>query len=280
MSANGIIEFSDKVINQLNSMPQLLPDWAYGDMANNAVGGYFKNPVANVSQDIRDTCNTLVTLLSANANTNTNAVSGSTSEITTLFMEINSTSANIGGYNGGEFIAHTDRISGVTPLTASPSTTGRDTALLPHYDTAMSTGQLIMYLTYQSDGIQNNAPIMNSFQSILVEDDLDSLYSNISSYNTTISNSITISGTGTELDPYIRTSNLTLSVVQNMSNNITTIDTTMATKRNGDEENYTLSRQMADEFNTLRQFNSIGATANNLIQNYIGSDKLLTRLNS
>ena len=65
-----------------------------------------------------------------------------------------------------------------------------------------------------------------------------------------------------------------------MSNNITTIDTTIATKRNGDESNYTLSRTMADEFNTLRQFNSIGATANNLIQNYIGSDKLLTRLNS
>ena len=280
MSANGIIEFSDKVINQLNSMPQLLPDWGYEDMRDDNVGGYFKNPVANVSQDIRDTCNTLVTLLSANANTNTNAVVGTTSEISTLFTTINTTSANVGGYNGGEFIAHTDRISGVTPLTASPSTTGRDTALLPHYDTAMSTGQLIMYLTYQSDGIQNNAPIMNSFQSILVEDDLDSLYSNISSYNTTISNSITISGTGTELDPYIRTSNLTLSVVQNMSNNITTIDTTMATKRNGDEENYTLSRQMADEFNTLRQFNSIGATANNLIQNYIGSDKLLTRLNS
>lgn len=280
MSANGIIEFSDKVINQLNSMPQLLPDWGYEDMRDDNVGGYFKNPVANVSQDIRDTCNTLVTLLSANANTNTNAVVGTTSEISTLFTTINTTSANVGGYNGGEFIAHTDRISGVTPLTASPSTTGRDTALLPHYDTAMSTGQLIMYLTYQSDGIQNNAPIMNSFQSILVEDDLDSLYSNISSYNTTISNSITVSGTGTELDPYIRTSNLTLSVVQNMSNNITTIDTTMATKRNGDEENYTLSRQMAEEFNTLRQFNSIGATANNLIQNYIGSDKLLTRLNS
>ena len=114
---------------------------------------------------------------------------------------------------------------------------------------------------------------------LFVLDETD-LISNISSYNTTISNSITISGTGTELDPYIRTSNLSLSVVQNMSNNITTIDTTMATKRHGDEENYTLSRQMADEFNTLRQFNSIGATANNLIQNYIGSDKLLTRLNS
>mgnify|MGYP003339920781 FL=1 len=280
MSANGIIEFSDKVINQLNSMPQLLPDWGYEDMRDDNVGGYFKNPVANVSQDIRDTCNTLVTLLSANANTNTNAVVGTTSEISTLFTTINTTSANVGGYNGGEFIAHTDRISGVTPLSPSPSTSGRDTALLPHYETAMATGQLMMYLVYQSDGVQNNSPIMNTFQSILVEDDLTALQSNISGYYTTISNSITISGSGTDLDPYVRQSNLSLSVVQNMSNNITTLDTTLATKRNGDEQNFTISRQISDDYNTLKQFNYMGATANNLIQNYIGSDKLLTRLNS
>lgn len=280
MSANGIIEFSDKVINQLNSMPQLLTDWQYEDMRNNEVGGYFKNPVANVTQTIRDTCNTLVTLLSANANTNTNAVTGTTGEISTLFTTINTTSANIGGYNGGEFIAHTNRISGVTELTESPSTTGRDTALLPHYETAMSTGQLVMYLVFQSDGVQNNSPIMNSFQSILLETDLESLNTNVSTYYTTISNSLTITGSGTDIDPYVRQSNLSLSVVQTMSNNIVTIDTTLATKRNSDEENYTVSRQICEDFNTLRKFNNMGATANNLIQNYIGSDKLLTRLNS
>ena len=166
MSANGIIEFSDKVINQLNSMPKLLPEWAYEDISNNDVGGYFKNPVANVSQDIRNTCNTLVTLLSAVPATNTGAVVGTTGEITTLFNSINSLSANIGGYNGGEFISHTNRISGVTELGASPET-GKDTALLPHYETAMSAGQLVMYIKYQSEGVQNNSPIMDSFNSIL-----------------------------------------------------------------------------------------------------------------
>lgn len=280
MSANGIIEFSDKVIKQLNSMPRLLTDWQYEDMRNNEVGGYFKNPVANVTQHIRNTCNTLVTLLSANTHTNTNAVSGTTGDITLLFTNIDTLSSNIGGYNGGEFISHTNRISGVTPLSQSPSVSGRDTALLPHYETAMATGQTVMYLVYQSDGVQNNSPIMNSFQSILLETDLESLNTNVSSYYTTISNSITITGLGTELSPYVRQSNLSLSVVQSMSNNIVSIDTTLADSRNSDEQNFTASRQICDDFNTLRTFNNMGATANNLIQNYIGSDKLLTRLNS
>ena len=225
MSANGIIEFSDKVINQLNSMPQLLPDWGYEDMRNNEVGGYFKNPVANVSQDIRDTCNTLVTLLSANANTNTNAVVGTTSEISTLFTTINTTSANVGGYNGGEFIAHTDRISGVTPLTASPSTTGRDTALLPHYDTAMSTGQLIMYLTYQSDGIQNNAPIIGNFTSLFTSSNLVSYYSTVSSYPQTVIHSI---NTGTS------ECNLTPTQISTISSSINAVASFMNTKITND----------------------------------------------
>jgi hypothetical protein len=282
MSANGIIEFSDKVLKHLNTVPRLLDDWQFQDLANNTVNGYFKNPVANVTSDIMNECSSLVSLLSAVPATNTNAVQGSTGAITTLFTDIISLSSNIAGFNGTEFIEHTNRISGVTPIEASPSTTGRDTASLPHYDTAMSTGQLMMYLTYQSEGVQNNSPIMNNFTSIVIEEDLNSLYSNISSYETTISNSITVTGGGTDTltDPYVRTSNLSLGVVTNMYNNIQTINTTLATKRNNDEVYFNTSREVAKDFNELRRFNNMGATANNLLQNYIGSDKLLTRLNS
>jgi hypothetical protein len=282
MSANGIIEFSDKVLKHLNTVPRLLDDWQFQDLANNTVNGYFKNPVANVTSDIMTECSSLITLLSAVPATNTNAVRGSTGAITTLFTNIISSSSNIAGYNGTEFIEHTNRISGVTPIAASPSTTGRDTALLPHYDTAMATGQLMMYLTYQSEGVQNNSPIMNNFTSVVIEEDLNSLYSNISSYYTTISNSITVTGGGTDslTDPYIRTSNLSLVVVTSMYDNIQTINTTLATKRNDDEIYFNTSRQVAKDFNELRRFNNMGATANNLLQNYIGSDKLLTRLNS
>lgn len=282
MSANGIIEFSQGVLDQMNAMPRLLADWQFEDIANDDVGGYFVNPVATVTQNIRNTSNTLVSLLSANPATNTEAVTGTTGDITTLFTGMITLSANIGGFNGGEFIAHTNRLSGVTPIEASPSTSGVDTALLPHYDTALATGQLMMYLVYQSDGVQNNSPIMNNFTSIVIEEDLDSLYSNISTYYTTISNSITVSGGGTDAltDPIVRVSNLSLSTVQTMSNNLTTINTTLATKRNNDEVYYTTSRKIANEFNELRRFNNMGATANNLVQNYVGSNKLLTRLNS
>lgn len=282
MTANGIINFSQGVLDQMNSMPRLLQDWQYEDIKNNDVGGYFKNPVANVTQDIRNTCNTLVTLLSPNPATNTSAVIGTTIDITNLFGFININSANVGGYNGGEFIEHTNRLSGVTPFGASPDVSGRDTALLPHYETALSTGQLMMYLVYQSDGVQNNSPIMNNFTSILIEEDLNNLSNNISNYFTTISNSITITGGGTDAntDPFVRTSNLSLEIVQNMSNNITVINETLAGKRYNDELYYTTCRQVASEFNMLRKFNDMGATANNLVQNYIGSDKLLSRLNS
>lgn len=282
MSANGIIDFSKGVLDQMNAMPRLLEDWQFEDIANDDVGGYFVNPVADVTQNIRNTSNTLISLLSANPSTNTQVVTGSTGDITTLFTGMITLSANIGGFNGGEFIAHTNRLSGVTPLDASPSTSGIDTALLPHYDTALATGQLMMYLVYQSDGVQNNSPIMNNFTSIVIEDDLNSLYSNIANYYTTISNSITVSGGGTDAntDPIVRVSNLSLSVVQTMSNNLTTINTTLATKRNNDEVYYATSRKVAGEFNELRRFNNMGATANNLVQNYVGSNKLLTRLNS
>jgi len=278
-TGNSIFELSSNTQSFMNTVPSLLTDWQQEDIANDDVGGYFRNPVSTVTQNIRNTCNTLVSLLSSNPSTNTDAVTGTTGAITTLFTTINTQSANIGSNNGGLFIAHTNRISGVTPISASPET-GTDTALLPHYETAISTGQLMMYFTNQSDNISNNSPIMGSFTSILVENELNSLYSNISSYYTTISNSITITGTGISPDNYVRTSNLSLSVVQNMANNIQTIETTFSVRRDHDEKFYTNSRTVVDEYSQLRIFNNTGATANNLLHNYIGSDKLLTRLNS
>lgn len=278
-SSNAIFELSSNTTNFMNTVPSLLQDWQIDDIANNDVGGYFRNPVETVTQNIRNTCSTLVSLLSSVPATNTNAVTGTTTDITNLFSSINTNSANIAGNNGLFFVQHTNRISGVTPFGASPES-GQDTSLLPHYETALSTGQLIMYLTYQTDGIQNNAPIMGSFTSILIESDLNSLNANISNYYTTINNSITVSGTGTELDPYVRQSNLSLSVVQNMSNNIGTINSTLATRRYHDEQFYLNSRVVTDEYSELRTLSNLGSTANTLLQNYIGSDKLLTRLNS
>ena len=278
-NSNSIFELSSNTQNFMNNIPTLLTDWQHEDISNSDVGGYFRNPVANVTQDIRNTCNSIVSILVSNPSTNTDAVVGTTSEITNLFVSMNTQSANIGGNNGGMFIEHTNRMSGVTSITDSLNVDDKN-ALLPHYQTAMASGQLLMYLTNQAEGVSNNTPIMGNFTSILIEEELNSLYSNISTYATQIGNSISITGTGISPDNFVRTSNLSLETVQTMANNIDTINTTLSVRRDHDERFYTNSKQIVNEYSQLRMFNDLGATANNLMQNYIGSDKLLTRLNS
>ena len=278
-TSNSVFELSSNTQNFMNTVPSLLTDWQQNDIANNEVGGYFRNPVANVAQDIRDTCNTIFSILIEDATTNTNSLIGETLDVTNLFITMNIQTANIGTNNGGLFIEHTNRISGVTSIQDSLNIDDKN-ALLPHYQTAMSTGQLLMYLTNQAESVSNNTPIMGNFTSILIEEELNSLYSNISTYATQINNSITITGTGISPDNFVRTSNLSLETVQSMANNIDTINTTLSVRRNHDEKFYTNSKQIVEEYSQLRIFNTPGATANNLMQNYIGSDKLLTRLNS
>ena len=43
--ANNIVQLSNNVIEYLNTVPQLLETWQIEDLANNAVNGYFQNPV-------------------------------------------------------------------------------------------------------------------------------------------------------------------------------------------------------------------------------------------
>lgn len=284
----GIIELSNNVLSFLNTVPQLLEPWQMGDMANNEVGGYHTNPVATSSQNIRNTCNNLVIFLSgstANIEGNltvTGPVTSNDAPTAVLFTNINSLSANIGGPNGGVFIEHTNRISGVTKLQDS-IVDGQDRTHLPHYATAMGVGQMITYLTHQSDNIANSAAISGSFTSMFINDALEDLELTISTYEATINSSLSISSTddGNGNVTIVRISSLPYSTVNAMSNVISTINTTMAERRVHDERFYHNSQTLADEYGELKNYSkSMGATANNMLHNYNGSDKLLSRLDS
>lgn len=282
-SGSGISELSSNAVSFMNTVPTLLEQWQITDIADNNVGGYQQNPVATSSQNIRNNCNTLVTLISASedvVDANTiyySALQGTTTAITDLFTSINSLSANIGGPNGGLFIAHTNRISGVTPL-------GPDAGTKPYYSTALNIGQTVMYLTNQADGVSNNSPILGSFTSLLEKDTINTLDTTISTYYNTINNSITVSGGSYDPEAntitYTRTSNLSYDVVFSMQSNISTINSTMGTRRAHDEQFYLNAKTVTDEFNVLRTYSSMGQTANNLCQNYVGTTKLLSRINS
>ena len=278
--ANTVIEFSQETLNHLNTVPSLLTDWQKEDLANNVVGGYLKNPVANVVGYIRNTSNSLFNLIIANPSTNTNAITGSTGAISTLFITISDTANTIGNNTGGSFLAHTNRISGVVNVAQSVAQTNDgELGQLPHYDTALAIGQVVMYLVYQTDNIQNNAPIMGNFTSILIENDLESYNTKLQSYYTQISNSLTITGSGTDVDPFVRTSNLTLAQTQTISANTTALESLLTTRRTSDESFFANSKQLVAEYKTVKSFTGMGLSANNLVQNFVGTDKIKSRIN-
>jgi len=274
---SDVIEFSDKVVSHLNALPTLINTWQQEDIATSNTGGYFVNPLQSITTNIRNTSNTIIPLLSSAAQTS--ALQGSTGTITSLFASMNSNLISISGNTGNNFIAHTDRISGVAPFSST-----EDPSEFPYYKIAISTGKVMVYLIHQSDGITNSAPIMGSFTSLFVGDELQTVLDTISTYQNTINTSITYTTSllGTPPNTYTyttKTSNLSLATVQSMNNNVSYIIDTMDTRRTHDETFYRNSRAVLDDYNAVKQFNNMGETQDQLIQNYIGSDKLLSRLN-
>jgi len=273
---SDIIQFSDKVVSHLNALPTLVNTWQQEDIATSNTGGYFVNPLESITTNIRNTANTIIPLLSSAAQTS--ALQGSTGTITTLFASMNANLISISGNTGNNFIAHTNRISGISPFSST-----EDPSEFPYYKIAIATGKVMVYLTYQSDGIINSAPILGSFTSLFVGDELQDTLNTVSTYANTINTSITYTTSllGTPPNTYTyttKTSNLSLATVQSMNNNVSYIIDTMDTRRTHDETFYQNSRAVLNDYNTVRQFSSIGESENQLIQQYIGSDKLLSRI--
>lgn len=266
---SDITPLTNDVKKTLDVMPKMLQDWQVADLSANTANGYFLNPCANVTSNIWNVSNTLVSV--------TDGLIG-TGNLTNLWAQINSTLADISNNatsntQAGDFLSHTDRISGVTSFQTSVN---ENTENLPFLDTAMQTGKALVTLIYQTDGIQNNAPIMGNFTSLFVANTLSGLYNTINSYVTTVNNSITISG-GPPPTPFIYTSNLTYNTVNVIATAANSINSTFYTRRSHDEQFFKNSGDLLTDFNKINDVGS-GSSEQYLIQNYIGTDKLKSRL--
>ena len=266
---SDITPLTNDVKKTLDVMPKMLQDWQVADLSANTANGYFLNPCANVTSNIWNVSNTLVSV--------TDGLIG-TGNLTNLWAQINSTLADISNNatsntQAGDFLSHTDRISGVTSFQTSVN---ENTENLPFLDTAMQTGKALVTLIYQTDGIQNNAPIMGNFTSLFVANTLSGLYNTINSYVTTVNNSITISG-GPSPTPFIYTSNLTYNTVNVIATAANSINSTFYTRRSHDEQFFKNSGDLLTDFNKINDVGS-GSSEQYLIQNYIGTDKLKSRL--
>lgn len=284
----GVFNFSSNVISMMSNVPPLLEHWQTEDISNDNVHGYFRNPVANSIINIRSECNQIHSTLTSSSFVNeqgntvtTQTVSGSSIEITSMFASMNVATANIAGTNGSLFYEHTNRISGVTTVAESAS---QNKSHLPHFSTAIGTGQLMTYLLYQTDNVTNSSAITGNFTSMMIKVELEELETSINSYNTEIENSITTSqSTDSEGNVTItRVSNLPFETVNSMFTIISTINDTLAQRRTHDENFFANSRKISEEYGILNMLNpkTMGATSRYLLENFNGSDKLLTRIKS
>ena len=159
---NGYVQVMDaNTQSHMNSMPAFITEWQATDIKNNDVGGYYYNSVANVTQSIWNTSNSIITLVANVSNLNTN------SSIYIAATTLASTS--------NTFLIHTNRLSNVDPFV------GQDTDA-PFYLNALNFGRMAMYITNQTDGIINTSPIMGSFTSLLVTPQISANANTINAY--------------------------------------------------------------------------------------------------
>jgi hypothetical protein len=249
-----VLNFSANAVAALNTVPDLLNEWQYEDLRENNVNGYYKNPVVNVTNSIITLSNSMETLALT-------ITSGG-------FTDVINTANSIQFFTGPQFRDHTYRVSGVVTI--------NDDQLpnLPHYDSAVAQGRGLTYIAYQSDNVTNSSLVMSSLTSILIEDDLNTFYNVANAQYYIVLNSLTDDGMGGN------TSNLTSGQILNVKNAFVTINTTFETRRTHDETCFTNGRVILNDFGNLRGIAASGETQNNLLINYVGSDKLLERIDS
>jgi hypothetical protein len=249
---NGdISNLSADTLSHMNSMPAIINSWQAADITNNSVTGYFKNPVANDVQTIWDTANSIITLTQNNETLNT------TIYVTATALAVTSNA----------FMIHTNRISNVEPFTGAD---GVDTSA-PFYTTAIAYGINALYITNQTDGIINNSPILGSFTSILVGPQISANANTISPYVTLISHSI---------DSLSNTSNLTAGQITQINNDLSNTNSLLSSRRTADFTYYSNLKTFINNYNIVKGIGNMGETEKYLANNFIGTDKLKTRINS
>ena len=249
--------FSSNVQYQMNLMPSMIKTWQQDDIAANNTTGYFENPV--LAQNVWNSANNFLVIT-------TNCLGGNTGSITTLINNTIGVAQNMSSNTANSYTYHTNRMSNVI----EPDVNGD----LPHYQTAIGYGKMITYITNKTDGVQNNSVLIGSFGSILSANTFNANANVMIYWSNYFANTLYNDGTGNTY------SNITLANAQSMYTAFASLDSEMWNRRQQDINFYTNTKTVMDRYNHVSQFNNIGQTENDLIMNYIGSDKLRSRLNS
>lgn len=245
---NEVVNLSANAVSYLNSTPAFIESWQAQDIAGNNVGGYYQNPVAaNV--------NSIITI---STNIEIQANNGITQDAPFDCVSIRAAANNLAN-TARSFLAHTNRLSGVTPYVG-------DDIINPYYDNAVGLGKTALYITNQTDNITNTSPILGSFTSILVGPQ-------ISSSNTFLSSNLSILTSG------VSANSLNPTQVTLILSSISGANNLLVGRQTADVTYYTNLRSFVDKYNAVKKFSNLGETENYLINDFIGTDKIKERIN-
>ena len=253
----NIVNYTSEVAAYMNTAPNLLSDWQLDEMNTSTVGGYFKNPMATDLINLKTSVDNIAVVANATyfINVDESTVDDMISYAQTLSTEITS------------FKGHSDRISGVT--------TSTNTAELPDFNSAMSVGKSIAIMVKQSDNIQNNTPILANFTSLFIKNDVSYSNTTISVDNNTLNNSLTSNGTS---NTYTYDSDISLTTANKIISDMSSLYNNLHNRRTGDVNYYLNSLTVMEEFQLTSQIMNYGDVGMYLVNNYIGTDKLINNL--
>ena len=156
---------STSALEHLNTMPVFITTWQAEDIRNNNVGGYYQNPLATDLINLANTSLTISDLSDANGLSNLRSISVNLADTANVFIE------------------HTNRLTGITPFVGSDQVN-------PYLDQAISYGKTALYITNQTDSIKNTSPIMGSFTSLLIGEQITANLNTIIAFAEEIDDSI------------------------------------------------------------------------------------------
>lgn len=251
---------SQNASNTLNTFPSEIDTWQQREIANGniSISRYFQNPVATITTSlssnvslIRDFC----------LNDTQNTFPSNFAEAKNLANTANSLLIQI-----LDFKSHTDNMSRVGSSTGNTELLV-DSANIPNYESAMTQGQELVRILYQTESVQNTSAILGCFTSIFTNDELTSNNGTVVNNKITLTNSYNGS-----------TSNVSNSTLITIRSNLENINTFMYTRRTSDWNFFKKQKEVLSDYYLISKFNSFGNTENYLIQNYIGTDFLKNSL--
>ena len=237
---NDILNLSANTISHMNSMPAFITANQAQQIVSAGTGAInqanlYKNPLTNTIQTIWNNANNIIAIApgtSANSNNLINVASG-------LASTCNS------------FMWHTNRLSNLVTFDGTDTTN-------PYYTQATSLGKIAIYITNQTDNITNTSPILGSFTSLFIGPQLSA-------------NANTITSDYTTYQTGIQNDTLTLAQYALIKNDLNTANILMSTRQSSDVGFYANLKNMIANYNTTKQFTSMGETQTYLITNFIGT---------